>query len=131
MYARALEINPGYIAPRAFKFDILFEQGNFEGLLKEVDDAIDAYDVWLFHFWKARTLYALARYKEAVVEIENNCNAMNPWDVDAFFLLGDSYRELKNFDKAEAAYRQTVEVDPYMDTGMFDVKMTMLLEMKN
>ncbi len=130
MYARALEINPGYIAPRVYNFEILFEQGDIDGLLSEVGNAINAFDIWLFHFWKARALYARASYKEAVAEIEDNCISMNPWNVDAYFLLGDAYRELKNFDKAEDAYRRTVEVDPYIDTSMFDVKMTMLLEMK-
>lgn len=131
MFERALEINPGYIAPRLFNFEILHEQGDIDGLLTEVEVAINAYDIWFFHFWKARALYAKEMYNEAIAVIENNCNNMNPWNVEAYFLLGDSYRELTNFDKAEEAYRKTVDVDPYMDTSMFDVKMTMLLELKN
>jgi tetratricopeptide (TPR) repeat protein len=130
MFERALEINPGYIAPRLFNFEILYEQNSIDKLLTEVEEAIEAYDIWLFHFWKARALFAKAKYKDAIAVIENNCNAMNPWTVDAYFLLGDSYRELNHLDKAEEAYRKTVDVDPYMDTSMFDVKMTMLLEMK-
>ncbi|OQX77445.1 MAG: hypothetical protein B6D64_08250 [Bacteroidetes bacterium 4484_276] len=130
MFTRALERYPMYIAPRVFNFDILFEQGNFEGLLKEVDDAIAAHDIWLFHFWKARTLFALSKFRDAVAEIENECNSLNPWAVQAYFLLGDSYKEYRSLDKAEQAYRKTQMVDPYMDSGMFDEKMTILMELR-
>jgi len=130
MFARALEINPEYIAPRKFNFEIQYQQENFEGLLTEVEVAINTYDIWLFHYWKSKALFAKERYRDAISEIENSCIAMNPWDVDAYFLLGDAYRELKNLDKAEEAYRQTVEVDPYMDTSLFDEKMTGILELR-
>jgi tetratricopeptide (TPR) repeat protein len=129
MFSRALERYPKYIAPRVFNFEILFEQENFDGLLTEVNDAIAAYDIWLFHFWKARALFALAKYRDAVSEIEDECNSINPWAVQAYFLLGDSYKELHNFDKAEQAYRKTQMIDPYMDSGIFDEKMTTLLEL--
>jgi hypothetical protein len=130
MFARALEINPEYIAPRVYNFEILFEQDDIDGLLAEVDAAINTNDIWLFHYWKSKALFAKAKYREVISEIENSCNALNPWNVDAYFLLGDAYRELKNLDKAEAAYRQTVSVDPYMDTEEFDSKMSRLLELR-
>ena len=129
-FTRALERYPKYIAPRVFNFKILYEQGNFEGLLKEVDDAIAAHDIWLFHFWKARALFALAKFRYAVTEIEDGCNSINPWAVQAYFLLGDSYKEMRNLDKAEQAYRKTQMIDPYMDTGIFDEKMTTLMELR-
>ena len=130
MFSRALERYPMYIAPRVFNFEILFEHENFNGLLTEVNDAIAANDIWLFHFWKARALFALEKYRDAVSEIEDECNSINPWAVQAYFLLGDSYKELRNFDKAEQAYRKTQMIDPYMDSGMFDEKMTALLELR-
>jgi len=130
MFARALERYPLYIAPRVYNFEILYDQENFEGLLLAVDDAIVANDIWLFHFWKARALFAQAKYKDAITEIEGNCNELNPWAVPAYFLLGDAYLELYNYDKAEAAYRATQTIDDYLDPGTFNEKMTRLLELR-
>jgi len=130
-FDRALEINAEYIAPRVFSFDILYEQNNLEGLMDEIEDAIEHYDIWLFHFWKSKALVAQAKYQEAIAEIENECIATNPWDVDTYFLLGDAYRELNKLEKAREAYRQTQVVDPYMDSEVYDTKMTQLLELEN
>jgi tetratricopeptide (TPR) repeat protein len=130
MFSRAMERFPMYVAPRIYNFEMAYAQGDFENLLKEVNEAIDGYNTWLFYFWKAKTLFALKRYKEVVRVLEEDCNALNPWSVDASILLGDAYLELKDFDKAERAYRRTQVINPYMESGVFDKKMSRLLEMK-
>lgn len=126
----AMEKFPMYIAPRIYSFKLLYEEGDYEKLLKDVNEAIAVYNTWLFYFWKAKTLFALNRNKEVVKTIEENCNVLNPWSVEASFLLGDAYLNLKNFDKAEQAYRKTQIIDPYMKSGAFDEKMNHLLEAK-
>lgn len=126
----ALGIYPEYIAPRLFKFRILFDQGSYDKLLTNVDEAIAENDIWIFHYWKAKTLFALEDYQAAIAEIETQCIEKNAYSNDEYFLLGDAYAGVKNFQEAEKAYSKTQEINPLSMDDRFNQKMQSLYEQK-
>lgn len=124
----ALKINPYYIAPRLFKFRILDEQENYNKLLNQVDEALLTNNIWLYHLWRAKALYALEEYEATIEEIEGQCMKINPYEPDAYYLLGDAYAAVKDFDKAENAYAKTQEINPHDIDHRFNEKMVKLQE---
>jgi len=130
-FNRALEIYPQYIAPRLFKFNMLYSQGRFEELIKGIDEAILINDIWLYHYWKAKSLYGLEKPKQVIAEIKEQCINLNPFSVEAYFLLGDAYVLLHEIDNAREAYQKTQEIDIYTAEDMYNVKMKALQEMGN
>jgi hypothetical protein len=130
-FERALEIYPAYIAPRIFTFRILDESSRTNDLLVQVEEAIRQNDVWLFRYWKAKTLYELGNYNEAINEVENHCENLNPYNLDQYFLLGDAYKAVKKYADAEKAYRKTYEIDIYAADKTYNERMELLhFEMK-
>lgn len=128
-FNRALEIYPHYIAPRLFNFNMLFSQGRYEDLIKGVDEAILISDIWLYHFWKAKSLSGLEKPRLVIAEIREQCINLNPYSVEAYFLLGDAYVLLKDYDNAREAYQKTQEIDAYNAEDLFNEKMKALMEM--
>lgn len=126
MFDMALKLYPQYIAPRIYTLNSLYNQGMYEILLKKADEAIAANNIWYFHFWKARSLFANKNYKQTISEVNEFCLPDNPWDVGQYFILGDAYLELKDYANAEIAYRKTQEINPFMDSQLFNEKMTFL-----
>lgn len=124
----ALEIYPQYIAPRLFKFRILYDQQDYEKLLTKTDEAIQQNDIWMFHFWKAKALFALEEFNAAIREIEENCLEMNSWNSDEYFLLGDAYTAISKFNLAEKAYSKTQEINPHSMDTRYNEKMQLLQE---
>ena len=61
-----------------------------------------------------------------IVEIENGCNMINPWLANAYFMLGDAYRELHDTEKARWAYEKANSIDPYTDNDTYNKAMQML-----
>ena len=131
LFEIALKLYPQYIAPRVYSINSLFNQGLYENLLKSIDQAILANDIWYFHSWRAKALYEIKDYKQVIAEINNHCLARNPWDIGQYFVLGDAYLELKDFTNAEIAYRKTQEINPFMESQLFNEKMTMLQKRRN
>jgi hypothetical protein len=126
MFEMALKLYPQYIAPRIYSLNSLYNQGLYEILLKKTDEAITANNIWYFHFWKAKALFAIKNFKQTIGEINEFCLVRNPWDVGQYFILGDAYVELKDYANAEIAYRKTQEINPFMDSQLFNEKMTFL-----
>jgi tetratricopeptide (TPR) repeat protein len=126
LFEIALKLYPQYIAPRVYSINSAFNQGLYDNLLKSIDQAILANDIWYFHSWKAKALYELKNYKQVIAEINDNCLTRNPWDIGQYFVLGDAYLELKDYTNAEIAYRKTQEINPFMESQLFNEKMIML-----
>ncbi len=124
----ALDINPYYIAPRLFKFQILYQQENYNKLLKKVDEALHDNKIWLYHYWRAKALYALGQFKAAIAEIEGQCLKINNNEPDEYYLLGDAYAAIKDYDSAEKAYTKTQEINPHNIDDRFNEKMMKLQE---
>ncbi len=122
-FNRALAIYPEYIAPRLYTFKLMYDQGEVEMLLPEIEEALLINDIWFFHFWRARALFALQKYKETVIELEQHCIRLNPYSIEEFFLLGDTYKAMKKYDLARKAYMKTNEIDMYKAEGLYDRKM--------
>lgn len=127
----ALEIYPEYIAPRKFILNISEESQSFDQFLEDINKAIAVNDNWYFHFKRALAYNYLKMYNEAIAEIEV-CININSWDLSQYFLLGDIYLELKDYDKAEDAYGRTVDIDPYSSDNkvVYNEKMRLLDENK-
>ncbi len=126
----ALERYPRYIAPRLHNFELLYNSGRFEELLPKINEALAINDLWLFHFWSAKTLMALTKYDEAIEVLNNTCIKINPYEEMQYYLLGDAWLAKKNYAEAEKAYKKSNEVNPYFDTKIFNEKMKFLLESK-
>lgn len=130
-FNRAMDIYPEYIAPRLFLFKRLYEQGKLEELLPMIEDALLSNNIWLYHFWRAKTLFALGQNNETIIELEKNCIRINPHNVDEFFLLGDAYKATKKYELAEDAYKKTQEIDIHNAEKKYNQKMRELTAVKN
>lgn len=129
-FDRALALNPKYISPRSFIFKILEDQKLYADLLKKVDEAIAVYDIWYFHFVKVKALIGLQKYQEAIIELNEQCISRNQWDVNQYYLLGDIYLALKDYQKAREAYAYTRKIAPFSDSRIYDDKMKNLVQMQ-
>jgi tetratricopeptide (TPR) repeat protein len=129
-FETALELNPKYISPRNFIFKILEDQKLYADLLKKVDQSIAIYDIWYFHYVKVQALYGLQRYQEAITELNTQCIARNRWDVNQYYLLGDIYVAMKDYQKAKEAYATTRKIDRFSDSRIYDDKMKNLVQLQ-
>ncbi len=124
-FDRALMLYPEYIAPRLYKFSIQYDNGNYDDLISGVNEALEINDIWLFHYWKARGLFAKEKYNESAAELKNACIGTNPWSFEQYMLLGDAYLKLGKYEEAKNAYDKGMEIDPYA-SAIYNEKMTNL-----
>lgn len=129
-FARALELYPHYLAPRQFIFHILSSQKQYSDLLVQADTAISFFNIWYFHYVKASALLDLNKTNNAVTEILTKCIPMNKWDTKQYYLLGDAYLKLYDFNKAKAAYMKTREINPFSGSKFFNGKMETLIKIE-
>jgi tetratricopeptide (TPR) repeat protein len=127
-FARALELYPHYLAPRQFIFHILNSQKQYSNLLTQADTAIYSFNIWYFHYMKALALLELNRTTDAINEVLSQCIPMNKWDEKQYYLLGDAYIQVNNFNKAREVYMHTREIDPFSGSKFFNDKMKMLIK---
>ena len=120
-FKRALTLNPEYIAPRKYILEIFSRDSSYAQLLSNSEEAIATFDTWTFRYYKALALFKLKKYEEAITEVLEQCLPKNNWDVNQYYLLGDAYLELGQFDKAKESYTKTQEIDPFTsDSKRFD-----------
>ncbi|MBE0639210.1 MAG: tetratricopeptide repeat protein [Bacteroidales bacterium] len=112
-FALALEKYPAYISPRIYVYNNLFEKADYDMLLTNINESLEVMDIWLLYFWKAKVQFAKKQYKDAILTINEKCLALNPYDFESWFLLGDTYFELKDLNKARESYQQTQRINPY------------------
>lgn len=124
----ALDRYPEYISPRIYLFDWLHQREMYEELYEEVNKSLGLIDIWLFHYWKAKTLVALGNYPEAIERITNHCHQLNPFDVQSWFLLGDAYFFSDEKNKARQAYQRTQQINPFSYTDIYNDKMQKLFD---
>jgi len=122
-FGKALELYPHYLAPRLFIFQSLLVEKRYADLLASADSAISSFNIWYFHYIKAIALFHLKRYKDCINELLTQCISINPWDLKQYYLLGDVYLSIGDFEKAKEAYMKTREIDPYADSKYFNNKM--------
>ncbi len=127
-FARALELYPHYLAPRQFIFQILESQKQYSSLLTQADTALYSFNIWYFHYVKALALLDLNRTEDAINEVQTQCIPLNKWDEKQYYLLGDAYIQMNNFNKARDAYMHTREIDPFSGSRFFNDKMKMLIK---
>lgn len=128
---KSLQLYPYYLAPRLLTFQSLFSTKQYAELLTESDTAIRTFNIWYFHFIKAFSLYKLHRNQDCINELLTACIPMNRWDLKEYYLLGDAYLQLKNFEKAKEAYLKTRDIDSYSGSEYFNQKMQYLYNVKN
>jgi tetratricopeptide (TPR) repeat protein len=127
---KSLTLYPHYIAPRLFVFKTLIAGKRFPELLKEADTAIYSFNIWYFHYIKAFALFKMNRSQDCIDELLTQCIPVNRWDLKEYYLLGDAYLQLKNFEKAKEAYLKTRDVDPYSSSEYFNHKMQYLYSLQ-
>ncbi len=128
---KSLELYPHYIAPRMFIFKNLIEAKRFPELLKEADTAIYSFNIWYFHYVKAYALFKMNRGQDCINELLTQCIPVNRWDLKEYYLLGDAYLQIKNFEKAKEAYLKTRDIDPYSNSEYFNKKMQHLFTIQS
>ncbi len=127
-FSKALELYPHYLSPRLFIFKSLLSERRYPDLLTNADTAIFSFNIWYFHYNKAIALFHLKRYKDCINELLTQCISRNSWDLKQYYLLGDAYLRLRNFEKAKEAYMKTREIDPYANSKYFNGKMQNLFK---
>lgn len=120
---KAQKLYPHYLAPRQFIFKQLLAENNYPNLLVKADSAISSFNIWYFHYIKAFSLFKLNRSHDCIKELLTQCIPMNRWNLDEYFLLGDAYLHLRNYEKAKEAYMKTREIDPYANSKFYNDKM--------
>ncbi len=119
----ALDRFPEYISPRIYLFEWLHQRELYEELHEQVKKSLTLIDIWLFHYWKAKSLLALENYPEAIERIIEYCHRLNPYDVQSWFLLGDAYFLSEETGKARQAYQRTQQINPFGYTEIYNEKM--------
>lgn len=127
-FKKALEIYPEFIAPHKFILNISENNKDFRQYLENTNNAVEKIDIWYFHYKRASAYYQLKMYREAIAEITQECMSRNPWDLNQYFLLGDAYLALNDFDNAIKAYEKTVDINPLSDLSIFDERMKLVDE---
>ncbi len=127
-FSKALELYPRYLSPRLFLFKSLLSEKRYPDLLANADTAIFSFNIWYFHYNKAIALFHLKRYNDCINELLTQCISINAWDLKQYYLLGDAYLHLWNFEKAKEAYMKTRKIDPYSDSKYFNGKMQNLFK---
>lgn len=124
----ALQQYPQYIAPRISMFTMLHENADYEQLIENIEEAIRANDIWIFHYWKAKTYFFMGKFNEAVNEVKEHCLNLNPWSIDEYYLMGDAYKSLNKYGRAEEAYKKAYEVNRWDAQRSYNEKMMLLQE---
>lgn len=128
-FNKAIEIYPQYFAPRKFIFEIFENNKYYTQLLEETTEAINIIDTWYFRYKRASAHYHLKKFEETITEITENCLTLNNWDTRQYFLLGDAYLAIKEFNKAKDVYEKTLDINLFsLDSKMFNDRMKFLYE---
>jgi len=110
-FDRALTISPTYISPMKYIIDFLIEDENYDQALENTNKALESNPIWYFYYLKAKALYNLQRYTEAVDALNQAIN-LNGFNFDQYILLGDIYMGQGNLDRARDAYGNAGKIDP-------------------
>jgi tetratricopeptide (TPR) repeat protein len=128
-FNKALEIYPHYIAPRKFILRIFENDSSYKQYFENANLALEKFDIWYFHFNKAKALYYLGKYEETIAEINTNCLTKNSWDLNQYYLLGDAYFKKNDFENSKKAYGKILDINPFLtDTKKFDKRMRKVSE---
>jgi tetratricopeptide (TPR) repeat protein len=109
----ALEKYPGFVLPRIYLFNSLYDNSDYDELQQKINQSIEVADIWLFRYWKAKTHRAKKEYDEVISEITEQCHALNDHSIETWLLLGDAYFEVGNIEKAKESYGRVHQLDPH------------------
>lgn len=121
-FDQALQLNPDYISPKLFQFKILLDNADYETLFIKTSEAGESAHMYLLYYWKAIALFKLGKFEDAIKEIKTKCISMTTQHTGAYFLLGDIYKELKQYNLARENYQITQSINPF-ESGVFSTKM--------
>jgi tetratricopeptide (TPR) repeat protein len=127
-FKHALTRYPLYLSVRMYLFSWMYGLEMFDDLLEETIKATELADIFIFRFWKAKTLLALGRFEDAIEQIQQHCHQKNPHDIYSWFLLGDAFLAGNQIVQAKGAYEQTQKLNPFDYTDLYDQKMRILFE---
>ncbi len=125
-FKHALDRYPLYLSARMFLFNWMYGLEMFDDLLEETIKATELADMFIFRFWKAKTLLAMGRFDDAIAQIQQYCHQKNPHDIDSWFLLGDAFLAGNQIAQARGAYARTQQLNPFDYADLYDQKMRTL-----
>lgn len=107
------EANPNIYAIQAESY---FQSGNRDAAVKTMDAAVARFPEDKTVYTSASSVYLRIGLNEKAGEILNT--ALEKWGDDATFqrFIGMAYENTQQYEKAEAAFKQSLEIDP----GYFD-----------
>jgi len=109
----ALDIDPTNAHARFRRGVLRFQQGELEKARLDFELAREtAPRFWDAHFFEGDTLIRLGRHREAVRALSRSLE-IRPGYAPAVQKRGYAYFSLRDFEKAEADYREAVKLDPY------------------
>jgi len=111
-FEKAIELMPEYLAPRIFKINFLINRNEYQQSLTEINSVLREMPYWFFYYLKAKSLYELKKYDDALQVMVEYCLKLNKYDIEAYFLLGDIYLALGHRNKAIESYMEAGKLDP-------------------
>ncbi len=108
------------------KYDMLLHTGSMENAYKGIDKAIELYPDYVeLHFYKGMVLYRMEQYEDALKAFtyctilgENNPDYLIRSGSGSFYALyyiGECYTQMKKYEAAREAYRQSVLCHPQFE----------------
>ena len=112
--ARVIERNcPEYFLDK--EGGAAFSKGQVDRAISLFDRAIQANPAWYGpYFDKAICLSKMGRHDEAL-ELFMTADALNPYNSELYFMVGETYRTKGNFEKMKEYWRKSLKYDPEND----------------
>ncbi|MBK9290886.1 MAG: tetratricopeptide repeat protein [Bacteroidetes bacterium] len=120
--SKALELDATAISPQLLYIDILIENSQNEQLSQIFSRPVSNGPNYLFSLAKAKWLMQQNKHADAIKVITTESELLAPGQTSHYFLLGDAYAALKQYDKAREAYLTTQKINPF-DSELFEQKM--------
>ncbi len=111
-FDRAVENDSGYVAPRLADIQLHVDAGESDLALQKLDLAVAKREMWYFHYLRARTLYQLKRYEDALAVLQNQAIPLVPMSFEQFILLGDISLATNAADQARTHYLDAGRMEP-------------------
>ncbi len=111
-FDRAVQNDSGYVAPRLADIQLHVEAGESVLALRKLEQAVAKRDIWYYHHLRARTLYQLKRYEEALAVTNESAIPLVPISFDQLILLGDIALAMKESEEARKYYLDAGRMEP-------------------
>lgn len=92
--------------------EALIEMDLFKSAVEVINEAIEIMGEHIDYLWLKLQAYASMKEKEEVVKYADKIQKMNPLDAETWYLLGDTFQELDDMERAIDAYENACSLEP-------------------